>query len=333
MPERRRFPSIVAPHVAFLLVGCASLGQLTSERRWGDACEKAWGDETDEAFVVRAMAGSSRANYRLHVFEPSELEELLSYVPAKLASGEVVLVESRLHVDTVPTCSISAAPELRSAASSWHRFECCDTGQWLTLDGREEEWRRIQKAETDAKIAAERRRERYAGRFGGLRFLWDTMGGAAVGMGRDLFWIGTAGTVDLDVSDVRGAELSPGGFARVVRQRIESAMERAPEPDGGSDAADKRRAAAALTLSELVRGGTGCAVHGHGECTSYSLLDANGALASAKLTTTFGVCAPGAAAACFVRDEAQLPLPAGGSAASRVNAAFAAPLALDQLLK
>ncbi len=228
---------------------------------------------------------------------------------------------------------ISAAPELRSARGSWRRLGCCDTEAWLTLDGREEEWRRIQKAERAAKIAKKKRRERDGRKFAQLRLLWDMVGGTAVGMGRDLFWLGTAGAVDLDVSGVRGVDFSPGGFVRAVRKNVERAMKRKPELTADATTLPMRRMASALILDELVRGGTGCEVRGSGDCASYSLVEAKGPLSSASVRTSFGVCEPGAPPGCFATKETELSLPASGSTESRVNAAFSRPRALDQLLR
>lgn len=321
---------------AVLLLGCASLGQLLEDQRWPEACEKAWGSAADQRAVARALAKKSNAHYRLHVFEPTELAELLPYVPAKLSRGEVVLVETAVSVDELPCCSVTVSSKLASSAGDFRPLACCDTGEWLTLDDREDEWRRIQQATTEATIAKERQRERYSGKLGQLRLLWDSVGGATLGLGRDLLWLGTVGVVDVDVSEVSGAQLSPGGWVRTVRKNVEAAMRRRPMPGDASAKAEelaKNRATAALILDQLVRRGSGCEVSGRGGCSSFVLLETSGTVERASADVTFGVCPSGSSASCFVNAESALPLAVGESTAGRINAAFRKPLTLTELVR
>lgn len=221
--------------------GCGpSISELVRNDRLLEACQEVGLDESTPDYQLVGDAIYRRhedVRVSAHRFEVAELESALGYVPEGLRAGRFALV----------AVSAEAAPDTQVSISAHTgtRAPCCELEEWLHVDGRDDEVRRLREARREAERDAERPR----GPLGVLR----GVGGWLAGVGRDVAYVVTLGAVDVDISELRGAQLAPSQLLRRVYEQVSASI-----PDGHDDVEDEheseaqRRARAAATLNALL---------------------------------------------------------------------------------
>ena len=263
-------------------LGCgASMAELARDGRWYDACTEQLEADPDEwdgrgRYLMGEMARQMTGEVSSHVFTVRELEEVLPYVPTRLASREVVLMatEVRYEAGDLDVLWVGAKPETDRGASEG--VSCCEPGPWMALDGRAAEWAAMREAQEAAERHARERRERYAGPWGLLR----AMAEMGAGLSADLTFIATAGAIDVDVSSLPGARASPIQLARAIAARVRESVTNAHSaatPSGTETEAEAelamRRAESLAILAQLLDGPATCRVELGGECRTMGLYE------------------------------------------------------------
>lgn len=254
--------------------GCKSVPELAGEGRWIDACERAWkhGDsERDQLFALQAAALDTEVSLR--VYDIDALGALLPYVPAQMASGEVVLVEFSLRGSPAAASRLDVAPALYSGSERWSTHRCCDEQGWLVLDGREDEWLQLQAARLKA---TRERQERLARRrrfpLGGRLAIFRMLGGVLAASLADVLWLGTLGQADLDLrGKIPGAHLSVGGMTRDIVDAAGAVVDGIEADADGPQLDDlgRRKLQTAVALGALTESRRTCSVDSEATtCTS-----------------------------------------------------------------
>ena len=211
-----------------LVIGCGhSLPELVQSGQWHSACRAGY-EEQDSRFIVGEIFAASSATVQARVIPINELEELFPYVPAGLQSGRFVLIETELANVDGPVNSVTVQMNVYSEGHRSSEFDLIpsaqdtavrpnytEVGQWLILDGREEEWRQIYASLVEARTAQRERQERYSGPFGALRLLADGI----VVVGSDLAYLSTLGLIDVHIDAPIGI-LSLRGVAQAVARSV-----------------------------------------------------------------------------------------------------------------
>jgi len=241
--------------LALLAAGCgASMTELVAEERWYDACDSFDRDDalyTEKSeYLMGELAAKARADVVVHVFSVEELGALLPHVPARMATGEVVLMVTEAHYEAGDFWHLSFTTRPISAESSGRKFSCCEPGEWMDLDGRAQEWEQIREANRAAERQARERAERYAGPLGMLRAMGEMFAGAAA----DLTLIGTLGAIDIDVSDLPLAMVSGIQAMRAIGDAVLESVRRdmSARADDEEASLAQRRAESLAILAHLV---------------------------------------------------------------------------------
>ncbi len=268
--------------VVVCLLGCGpTLSELVVAERFDDACEVAYDDLDDPPFfkevwdhqappLATALAQHTDIVFEATVLSQAQLQDTLGYVPARMASGETVLMHTKITVNAIPSASAGSWLTVRDAPV--HRFD--GPVDWLRLDGREEAAAALQ-AELEAREERARTapRER-RGLFRGIARIFQVAGGLVAGLGADLLYISTLGGIDIDVSHIPMAGLSPIQLIRRVSSGIAAAQSAAAVNRSALTAEDASRAQAAGVLDHiLAKSWSRCFAVVGDSCEFYELLD------------------------------------------------------------